>query len=77
MKLTIEPTKKVATVMTESGEVPVRVWEGSTDEGVKVYCLVTCVIKDQDQESFLDSLMKLNVHPPIPLAEWEEQTSKA
>ncbi len=43
MKLTIESTTKIVTLATPGGEVPARVWEGFTESGIPVHCLITRV----------------------------------
>jgi hypothetical protein len=45
LRVTIESTDKVVDVMTESGfTVPGRIWEGRTDSGIVVQCLVTRIV---------------------------------
>lgn len=48
MKIIIESTTQI----TEVNGVPARVWEGHTETGIKVICLVTriAVSKDEDPE---------------------------
>lgn len=41
MKITMESTRQVTEVITPSGSVPARVWEGTTAGGVPVQVLVT------------------------------------
>jgi hypothetical protein len=46
MKLTIESTEAVVTV----NGVPARIWEGTSESGVRVFCLVTRVAVQRDQD---------------------------
>ena len=43
MQLILEPTDKVVTLVTVSGEVQARVWEGVTGHGIPVHCFITRV----------------------------------
>lgn len=54
MKITIESTTKIVTLVTPSGEVPARVWEGHTESGIPVHCFITriAVHNDQDHSQF-------------------------
>lgn len=55
MKLIIESTTRMTTIAVPGGgEIPARVWEGKTESGIPVVCLVTrvAVHKDQDTAQF-------------------------
>jgi hypothetical protein len=41
MKITIESTSKIVTLIVKGGEIPARIWEGTTDDGVPVHCYIT------------------------------------
>jgi hypothetical protein len=43
MKITIESTSRMVEISNEAGtsRFPARVWEGATESGIKVQCLVT------------------------------------
>ncbi|HEV7717204.1 MAG TPA: hypothetical protein VGO53_16520 [Steroidobacteraceae bacterium] len=41
MKITIESTDEVVLIRTPTGTVPARVWEGESDGGAKVICMIT------------------------------------
>lgn len=43
MQLILEPTDKVVTLVTPSGEVPARLWEGKTGHGIPVHVFITRV----------------------------------
>lgn len=51
MKITIEPTTQI--VMIKPGPlsdgVPARVWEGQSESGIKVQCLVTRIAVSKDE----------------------------
>jgi hypothetical protein len=50
MKITIESTSEITSLVTLSGEIPARVWEGKTDSGIPVYCLVTRIAVKADAD---------------------------
>lgn len=56
MKLTIQSTKKI--VIIKSGRfsdgVPARIWEGTTESGIKVHCYITRVAIDKDEPNALE-----------------------
>lgn len=41
MKITIESTQQIVVVKTPSGSVEGRIWEGKTESGIYVQCVVT------------------------------------
>jgi hypothetical protein len=41
MRITIESTSRIVEIETPTGKIPARLWEGRTDSGVPVECLVT------------------------------------
>lgn len=47
MKLTIESTQRLATI----DGVQVRVWQGSTERGVKVHCFIALIGIDSEDDS--------------------------
>jgi hypothetical protein len=53
MKITIESTNHLVQIATSAGDVPARLWEGRTESGIAVQCLVTRIaaasIDDLDQ----------------------------
>lgn len=54
MKIIIENTDKILQLKSQSGEVPARVWEGETENGIKVICFVTRLLvkKGQSEEIY-------------------------
>lgn len=46
MKIELESTDKIVVLDTGNGSVPARVWEGRTDFGVPVVCLITRIAPD-------------------------------
>ena len=68
MKVTIESTNKIVTLKPGSlaDGVPARIWEGVTENGIKVHCFITRVAadKDADQEEFQKELSEYK--PPSP-----------
>jgi hypothetical protein len=53
MKITIESTTKVVEVVNDgfgkSAAIQARVWEGETDSGIKVQCLITRIAAEATQ----------------------------
>jgi hypothetical protein len=45
MKLSIESTTKIVHL----NKVPARIWEGTTESGIKVHCYITRVAIDKDE----------------------------
>jgi hypothetical protein len=43
MKITIESTSKVVTLVVDGVEVSARIWQGATDSGIPVQCFITCI----------------------------------
>jgi hypothetical protein len=41
MKITIEPTTKIVELITASGKVPARIWEGTTERGTPLMAFIT------------------------------------
>ena len=69
MKITIESTSKIVTLVQGREEIPARIWEGETASGVKVVCLITRVSARQNQDlSQFDSELK-EQRTPSPDAE--------
>jgi hypothetical protein len=66
MKITIESTDQIVTLSKGTSEIPARVWEGETENGVKVVCLITRIAarKDQDLRQFDAELRECR--PPSP-----------
>jgi hypothetical protein len=50
MKITIENTTEIV----EVNRVPARVWEGTTESGIKIQCLITLIaaLKTEDCSQF-------------------------
>lgn len=41
MKITIENTTKIVTLVVDGHEVPARIWQGETSGGIPVQCFIT------------------------------------
>jgi hypothetical protein len=41
MKITLESTDKIVTLVDGDNELPARVWEGTTANGIPVHCFIT------------------------------------
>ena len=66
MKIIIENTSRIVTLEGAEGErgIPARVWEGETESGIKVQCLITRIaaLKTDDLSQFDRELQ--NVREP-------------
>jgi len=60
MKITIENTTKMVTITFGRAEIQARVWEGETESGIKVACLIPRIAADgaADQSQFERELEK-------------------
>ncbi len=69
MRVTATPTTKVVALVVDGHEVPARVWEAVTDEGVACLMYVTRVqvSLDEDQGAFEAALAEQS--PPSPETE--------
>jgi hypothetical protein len=47
MKLTIESTTKIVTLVTPEGEIPARIWEGRTESNIPIHCYIARVAVDE------------------------------
>lgn len=62
MKITIESTARTIEIQNKSGgSVPARIWEGTTERGIKVVVAVTriAVPEGQDQSQFQAELREM------------------
>jgi hypothetical protein len=71
MQITIHPTSKIVELEVASARVPARVWEGVTEDGIRVNLFVTRVVPilgvdDPGQEQFQKALQE--VEPPSATA---------
>lgn len=46
MKITIESTSRLVTLITRAGDVQARVWQGRTESGIPVHCFVTRIVPE-------------------------------
>lgn len=72
MKITISPTSKI--VILKPGEfangVSARIWEGETESGIKVHCLITRIAVDKEEPRASEFQKELQeVLPPSPKVE--------
>lgn len=54
MKVTLESTTRIVELERNGQKMPARVWEGTTESGIKVYAAITriAVHKDDDATQF-------------------------
>jgi hypothetical protein len=69
MVITLTSTSQIVTLETTSGEVPARVWEGTTESGIPIHAFITriAVHNDQDTSQFARELEEQR--PPSALAD--------
>ena len=46
MKITLENTEATTTLVVNGAEVPARIWQGTTDEGIPVHCYITRIVPE-------------------------------
>lgn len=69
MRITIEPTSRIVTVVGKNGaEIPARVWQGRTGNGLEVAVLVTRVCADRDDDLTELELTLDSMDPPGRIA---------
>ena len=51
MKVQLESTTKIVQLHTETGVVPARIWEGVTENGIKVHAYITRIACDIDADA--------------------------
>jgi hypothetical protein len=67
MRITIEPTSALIQIKVNGVYVPARVWEGQSEQGVKVVALITRITPlDGDSTEFERDLQETK--PPSPEA---------
>lgn len=64
MKATIESTEKIV----EFNGIPVRVWEGTTESGIKIHCYITRVAINSSEKKTKEFEEELKLQKP-PSAE--------
>lgn len=54
MKVTLESTSKIITLVVNGHDVPARIWEGTTANGIKCHAYITriAISKDDDAAEF-------------------------
>lgn len=64
MKLHLESTLKIVTLLVNGAEVPARIWQGESDTGIPVHCYITMVaVKDgQPAETYRQFEQELQEH---------------
>lgn len=43
MRITIENTSKIVRLVVGTAEVPARIWQGETEDGIPVQCFITLI----------------------------------
>lgn len=66
MRVTLESTSKIVTIVVDGKEVPARIWEGVTAKGVPCHAYITRILvhKDEDNAEFERDLQEHR--PPSP-----------
>ena len=68
MKITIESTSEIVTLSKGREEISARVWEGQTESGVKVLCMITLIAARSDQDLSQFDVELKESRPPSPEA---------
>ncbi len=65
MTVTLVSTDKIVTLETADGKVPARIWEGTTERGIRCHAFVTRIMvhKDLDASQFEAELSEQ--HAPL------------
>lgn len=68
MKVTLESTSAIVTLETATGHVQARIWEGTTESGIKIHAFITrvAVHQDLDQVEFEQELEATAPMKPSP-----------
>lgn len=66
MKVTLDSTDQIVDLVTPSGTVPARRWEGQTESGIAVHAFITriAVHKDLDASQFEKELQQTRQPSP-------------
>jgi len=56
MKITIESTSKLVHFQVEEADVPARIWEGFTDDGIPVHCYITRICPSITEDKLLPAI---------------------
>lgn len=51
MKIQIESTSKIVTLVVDGKEIPARLWQGHTESGVPMHAFITRVAVDKDEDA--------------------------
>jgi hypothetical protein len=64
MKITIESTSRLIEIQTLQGRVPARIWEGQTDRGIRVACMITRIsVRDDEDRAQFDADLEKHREP--------------
>lgn len=66
MKITLESTDKIVDLVTATGTVPARVWEGHTSSGIACHAYVTRIAVDKHDDASQFERELLETRPPSP-----------
>lgn len=68
MKITIESTSQIVTIVQGVAEITARVWEGQTESGIKVACLIPRIMASRaDDLTQFDAELKEQRAPTAEL----------
>lgn len=64
MKLLLESTDKIVTLVVNGAQVPARIWQGESDTGIPVHCYITrvAVKEGQPPETYRQFEQELQEH---------------
>jgi hypothetical protein len=51
MKVTLESTDKIVELVTANGVMPARIWEGTTESGIRCHAYITRIAVHQNDDA--------------------------
>lgn len=70
MKVTLQNTSKVVHLVINGTEVPARIWEGTTESGVKCHAFVTRIAVAEGENASQFEMELREVQPPSVDVDW-------
>ncbi len=64
MRITLESTNKIVNLVTATGTVPARIWEGQTASGIACHAYVTWIAVDKHDDTSQFELELVEQRPP-------------
>ena len=69
MKVTLESTTKIVQLVVNGATVPARIWEGTTETGIRCHAFITRIaVHEDDDPSQFETELKQQRPPSIEVA---------